>query len=56
MPMWEYEMVRDEIMKHLKDREQENEKQQKGFDLSNYKMPKIPQYKTPTIPKSNYKI
>lgn len=56
MPMWEYEMVREEIMKHLKEREQENEKQQKGYDPSSYKMPKMPQYKTPTMPKSNFKM
>lgn len=56
MPYWEYEMIREEVMKYLKEREQENERQRTDYNPSNYKMPKMPQYKTPTIPKSNYKI
>lgn len=52
MPYWEYEMIREEVMKYLKEREQENERQRNDYNPSNYKMPKMPQYKTPTIPKS----
>ena len=59
MPFWEYEMVREEISRIMKDRNEQEEQQRADYDPSKYRM-KQPKYDMPkpnfSMPKTNFKL